>query len=277
MSPPEPSPAPELLRILFVARIKVDKVFRVATEPTIPVGLPHAARDPDCCHARRPLPRGGQGGTCQWKDRPPHADGLPTRTSWRRIFRSLDDYAEATGRGVALPDNVGFATPELASGRQSFSPDAAYYLGLLPSNPMRFLDGPPTFAVEVRSENDYGDVGRGGDGRQAGRLLRGGDPGCMGRRSRQRACPEVSEGFPGASPSFSSGASRPMPNPPFRAGVWRSIESSPDLARRRTWPVGASTPWIAKDKFAARVTVLTLARFRETTTRCLLSKRAVGC
>jgi Uma2 family endonuclease len=74
-----------------------------------------------------------------------------------RIFQSLDSYAEATGRGVALPDNVGFAIPELASGRESFSPDAAYYLGPLPSNPMRFLDGPPTFAVEVRSENDYGD------------------------------------------------------------------------------------------------------------------------
>ncbi|WP_165245027.1 Uma2 family endonuclease [Paludisphaera soli] len=73
-----------------------------------------------------------------------------------RIFRSLDDFAEATGRGVALPDNVGFAVPELSSGRESFSPDAAYYLGPLPSNPMRFLQGPPTFAVEVRSENDFG-------------------------------------------------------------------------------------------------------------------------
>ncbi len=73
-----------------------------------------------------------------------------------RIFRSLDDYAEAAGRGVALPDNVGFAVPELGSGRESFSPDAAYYLGPLPSNPMRFLQGPPTFAVEVRSENDFG-------------------------------------------------------------------------------------------------------------------------
>jgi Uma2 family endonuclease len=75
-----------------------------------------------------------------------------------RIFRSLDDHAEALGRGVALPDNVGFAVPMLSSGRESFSPDAAYYLGPLPSNPMRFLPGPPTFAAEVRSENDYGDA-----------------------------------------------------------------------------------------------------------------------
>ncbi|QEH34651.1 hypothetical protein OJF2_31920 [Aquisphaera giovannonii] len=73
-----------------------------------------------------------------------------------RIFRSLDDHAEATGRGVAIPDNVGFAIAEIASGRQSFSPDAAYTMGPLPSNPMRFLEGAPTFAVEVRSENDYG-------------------------------------------------------------------------------------------------------------------------
>ena len=75
-----------------------------------------------------------------------------------RIFRSLDDRAEAVGRGVALPDNVGFAVPMLSSGRESFSPDAAYFLGPLPSNPMRFLPGPPTFAAEVRSENDYGDA-----------------------------------------------------------------------------------------------------------------------
>jgi Uma2 family endonuclease len=75
-----------------------------------------------------------------------------------RIFRSLDDYAEMIGRGLALPDNVGFAVPELTSGRESFAPDASYYLGPLPSNPMRFLAGPPSFAVEVRSKNDYGDA-----------------------------------------------------------------------------------------------------------------------
>ncbi len=73
-----------------------------------------------------------------------------------RIFRHLDDHAEAAGRGVAVPDNVGFAVPMLSSGRESFSPDAAYFLGPLPSNPMRFRPGPPTFAAEVRSENDHG-------------------------------------------------------------------------------------------------------------------------
>src|SRR5581483_9501432 len=42
------------------------------------------------------------------------------------------------------------------SGRESFSPDASYYLGLLPVNDMRFIEGVPDFAAEVRSENDYG-------------------------------------------------------------------------------------------------------------------------
>ena len=72
------------------------------------------------------------------------------------IARSLDDYAKATGRGEAYPDNVGFAVAPLSSGRESFSPDASYFLGPFPANDMRFLGGPPVFAVEVRSENDYG-------------------------------------------------------------------------------------------------------------------------
>jgi Uma2 family endonuclease len=73
-----------------------------------------------------------------------------------RIFRSLAEHVDQTGRGNAYTDSMGFAVAELISGRQSFSPDAAYYFGPLPANPMRFVEGPPTFAVEVRSEGDYG-------------------------------------------------------------------------------------------------------------------------
>ena len=73
-----------------------------------------------------------------------------------RIYISLDEYAGATGRGEAYTDSMGFTVPELSSGRQSFSPDASYYVGPFPDNEMRFIDGPPTFAVEVRSESDYG-------------------------------------------------------------------------------------------------------------------------
>ncbi len=75
-----------------------------------------------------------------------------------RIFRSLDEYTEKRQKGVAVTDNMGFAVPELPSGRESFSPDTAYYSGPLPKNPMRFIEGPPNLGVEVRSENDYGEA-----------------------------------------------------------------------------------------------------------------------
>jgi Uma2 family endonuclease len=79
---------------------------------------------------------------------------IPNRVA-ARIFRSLDEYTERSRQGVAYTDNMGFAVEELPSGRESFSPDAAYYAGPLPANPMRFVEGPPTLAVEVRSEDDY--------------------------------------------------------------------------------------------------------------------------
>jgi Uma2 family endonuclease len=82
---------------------------------------------------------------------------LPSRVAFR-IARSLDDHAAQIGRGYAYADNIGFAIPELPSGRESFAPDASYYDGPLPANRMRFIEGPPKFAAEVRSENDYGDA-----------------------------------------------------------------------------------------------------------------------
>jgi Uma2 family endonuclease len=75
-----------------------------------------------------------------------------------RIVRGLDDHATATGVGEAYADNMGFAVPILPSGRESFSPDASYYVGPFPVDVMRFIEGPPTFAAEVRSESDYGDA-----------------------------------------------------------------------------------------------------------------------
>src|SRR5205823_6599890 len=75
-----------------------------------------------------------------------------------RIFRSLDEHAENTGRGEAYTDNMGFTVPVLPSGRQSFSPDASYYDGPLPADDMDFIQGAPTFAVEVRSKTNYGDA-----------------------------------------------------------------------------------------------------------------------
>jgi Uma2 family endonuclease len=68
------------------------------------------------------------------------------------ILISLRGHERTTGSGRAIGDNVGF-TVNLPN-RQSFSPDAAWYTGL-PSG-MKFLEGAPVFAVEVRSEGDYG-------------------------------------------------------------------------------------------------------------------------
>jgi Uma2 family endonuclease len=74
------------------------------------------------------------------------------------IFVDLRMFTKAAGTGRTHADGVGFAVPELPSGRESFSPDTSYYDGPLPANLMRFIEGPPTCAVEVRSESDYGDA-----------------------------------------------------------------------------------------------------------------------
>lgn len=68
------------------------------------------------------------------------------------IFVALHRYAKKTGHGHAFPDNVGFVVH--LPNRESFSPDAAYYTGEEISG--KFPEGAPIFAVEVRSEGDYG-------------------------------------------------------------------------------------------------------------------------
>ncbi len=72
-----------------------------------------------------------------------------------RIYRHLAGFVEDSGLGEVYTDNMGFVVPELGSGRKSFSPDVSFYRGPFSSNVMRFVDGAPTFAVEVRSEGDY--------------------------------------------------------------------------------------------------------------------------
>jgi Uma2 family endonuclease len=68
------------------------------------------------------------------------------------IYASLLDYERRTKSGYAFPDNVGFVVD--LPHRSSFSPDAAFYKGEVG---MAFLKGAPVFAVEVRSENEYGE------------------------------------------------------------------------------------------------------------------------
>src|SRR5919199_6251693 len=68
------------------------------------------------------------------------------------IFASLREYARRTKKGRAVGDNKAFIVD--LPHRKSFSPDAAYYTGK-PAG-MKFFEGAPVFAAEVRSENDYG-------------------------------------------------------------------------------------------------------------------------
>ena len=72
------------------------------------------------------------------------------------ILIALRAYVRAQGLGHVTADNVGYAVDELHSGRESFCPDVGFFTGPPPANAMRFVDGSPAFAVEVRSENDYG-------------------------------------------------------------------------------------------------------------------------
>lgn len=68
------------------------------------------------------------------------------------IYVSLHAYSRRTGSGRVYGDNVGFIVD--LPHRRSFSPDAAYYIG--PRTRGKFLESAPIFAVEVRSEGDYG-------------------------------------------------------------------------------------------------------------------------
>jgi len=76
---------------------------------------------------------------------------LPNRAAGG-IYISLRQYERIAGSGRAYTDNAGFKVG--LPNRQSFSPDVAYYTGK-PTG-MKFMEGAPIFAVEVRSENDYG-------------------------------------------------------------------------------------------------------------------------
>jgi len=68
------------------------------------------------------------------------------------IYASLRQYVMEGGTGRAVSDNKAFRVD--LPHRQSFSPDAAYYVG--PRGGMSYFPQPPIFAAEVRSEGDYG-------------------------------------------------------------------------------------------------------------------------
>lgn len=76
--------------------------------------------------------------------------GLPNYAASEITF-SLRDYAKRMSSGYAVGDNAAFVVN--LPHRKSFSPDAAFYTGNIT---MKFFEGAPVFAVEVRSEGDYG-------------------------------------------------------------------------------------------------------------------------
>jgi Uma2 family endonuclease len=68
------------------------------------------------------------------------------------IFASLREHARRPGKGRAFPDGAGFQVQ--LPHRESFSPDAAWYIG--PDTGMEFCAGVPVFAAEVWGKEDYG-------------------------------------------------------------------------------------------------------------------------
>lgn len=73
-------------------------------------------------------------------------------TAAGEVFASLREYARRIKNGRAYTDNAAFIVN--LPNRRSLSPDAAFYIG--PRTRGKFLEGAPVFAVEVRSEGDYG-------------------------------------------------------------------------------------------------------------------------
>src|ERR1700752_3704670 len=68
------------------------------------------------------------------------------------IFSSLRAHSKRIKYGRAVTDNAAFVVN--LPHRRSFSPDAAFFVGA--DSGMKFCEGAPAFAVEVRSEGDYG-------------------------------------------------------------------------------------------------------------------------
>ena len=80
----------------------------------------------------------------------PLTGGLPHLAALQ-ITVSLAAYQRKAGNGYAIGDSAAFIVN--LPHRKSFSPDAGFYIGEVT---MKFFQGAPVFAAEVRSEGDYG-------------------------------------------------------------------------------------------------------------------------
>ena len=78
--------------------------------------------------------------------------GLAPALAGFQIVISLMAYRRKMKSGFAVPDNCAFIVD--LPHRDTFSPDAAWYVGPHPG--MKFVNGAPLFAAEIRSEGDYG-------------------------------------------------------------------------------------------------------------------------
>ncbi len=79
---------------------------------------------------------------------------LPSRVA-SEIFVALREYERQTKSGYAMTDGIAYIVN--LPHRRSFSPDASIARSA-PEDRMRFVDGAPLFAAEVRSAGDYGNV-----------------------------------------------------------------------------------------------------------------------
>ncbi len=77
----------------------------------------------------------------------------PNRVGFK-IAIALYPYETSTKSGRVYVDGIAYRVN--LSHRQSFSPDVSFFTGV--ESEMKFLTGAPDCAVEVRSENDYGET-----------------------------------------------------------------------------------------------------------------------
>ena len=82
------------------------------------------------------------------------AGHLPGCVAGNVLFALYEHESEGTP-GRVFSSQLVYVVPRLSSGRQTFSPDASFYAGPDPDNRMGPVLGPPTFAVEVRNQDDY--------------------------------------------------------------------------------------------------------------------------
>lgn len=81
---------------------------------------------------------------------------LPSTVGFN-IAIALREFVNKHSLGRVYPDNLGYALARsLHSGRESFSPDVSFTDIPRTTKPMKFILGAPKFAIEVRSECDFG-------------------------------------------------------------------------------------------------------------------------